>query len=77
MLLLRAASVKSGCARTLRMLVAVLVKIGHMLKTMKWDTNTSRAGRFLHLPFPYKEATYAENVSISQKPLSFHYKTRL
>jgi hypothetical protein len=77
MLLLRAASAKSGWAPTLRMLVAILVKIGHMLKKTNWDTNTLRAGRFLHLPFPYKEATYAENVSTSQKPLSLHYKTRL
>jgi hypothetical protein len=32
MLLLRAASAKSGWAATLRMLVAILVKIGHMFK---------------------------------------------
>jgi hypothetical protein len=57
--------------------VAILVKLGHMFKRMKWGTNTPRAGRFLQLPFPYKEATYAENVSTSQKPLSLHYKTRL
>lgn len=77
MLLLSAASAKSGWAPTLRMLVAILVKLGHMFKKMKLGTNTPRAGRFLQLPFPYKEATYTENVSTSQKPLSLHYKTRL
>jgi len=48
-----------------------------VFKKMKCDTNTPGAGRFLYLPFPYKEATYAENVSTAQKPLSLHYKTSL
>jgi hypothetical protein len=78
MLLWLAASATPGWVPTLRMLVAILMKIGHMsLKKMKRHPNTPRTGRFLDLPFPYKEATYAENVSTSQKPLSLHYKTRL
>jgi hypothetical protein len=42
-------------------------------KKLKWDTKQPRACRFQRLPFSYKEATYAENVSTSQKPRSLHY----